>query len=376
MIRNPYAKEPPRDPNASNTVAASPAAKRPRPCSSSISSSSGVENGNGNDPSATTTACEIMHHHLNLPARPPTRVGGTNSVSRLVQPTSHVVPGQRRLAEHNNYAHHASSRPRTCGGNGNNNRNSGMDDDGGIDWDAALLQLDATSSSKTTSSTAQSTTTTGSGRLIDLTDSLPPPTPPNNNNNHKTRSPAAPVMTAASLTTAGLVKEKPPLHLKAVAASSPSLAAMQRPAMLQRPTAWTTGAAMSGSPGSATSNSANITQDPRQASLPQVLQFDSEKVKAVADGHRAQLVKHANLSSPLLNGWTLYSHQKKAILRGLLMRRMILALDMGLGYVKCNAAQQRMKRNRTTHAFSLTHRRPTLTTLSFFLFSFFATEKH
>jgi len=43
------------------------------------------------------------------------------------------------------------------------------------------------------------------------------------------------------------------------------------------------------------------------------------------------LIKNANLSAPLKNGWTLFPHQKKAIIRGLTMRRMILALDMGLG---------------------------------------------
>jgi SNF2 family DNA or RNA helicase len=42
-------------------------------------------------------------------------------------------------------------------------------------------------------------------------------------------------------------------------------------------------------------------------------------------------VKNARLTQPLDNGWTLFSHQKKAILQALLMRRMILALDMGLG---------------------------------------------
>jgi hypothetical protein len=68
-------------------------------------------------------------------------------------------------------------------------------------------------------------------------------------------------------------------------------------------------------------------------------------VKPVNDEHRALLVKNAHLASPLNNGWTLFSHQKKAILRGLLMRRMILALDMGLGYVKCSVVLQRMKRN-------------------------------
>ncbi|GKY97016.1 hypothetical protein MPSEU_000660400 [Mayamaea pseudoterrestris] len=46
---------------------------------------------------------------------------------------------------------------------------------------------------------------------------------------------------------------------------------------------------------------------------------------------RKRLVRHATLSEPLDNGWTLFSHQKQAILRGLTRRRMILALDMGLG---------------------------------------------
>ena len=54
-------------------------------------------------------------------------------------------------------------------------------------------------------------------------------------------------------------------------------------------------------------------------------------MQPINDEYRARLVKNANLSAPLLNGWTLFSHQKKAILRALLMRRFILALDMGLG---------------------------------------------
>ncbi|OEU17198.1 P-loop containing nucleoside triphosphate hydrolase protein, partial [Fragilariopsis cylindrus CCMP1102] len=44
-----------------------------------------------------------------------------------------------------------------------------------------------------------------------------------------------------------------------------------------------------------------------------------------------KLIKNAKLSAPLKNGWTLFPHQKKAIVRALTMRRMILALDMGLG---------------------------------------------
>ena len=75
----------------------------------------------------------------------------------------------------------------------------------------------------------------------------------------------------------------------------------------------------------------NKCSDPRQQSLPAVLQFNPATVKPVEDDYRKRLVQHANLSVTLENGWVLYSHQKKAILRGLLMRRMILALDMGLG---------------------------------------------
>jgi superfamily II DNA or RNA helicase len=71
--------------------------------------------------------------------------------------------------------------------------------------------------------------------------------------------------------------------------------------------------------------------DPLQASLPPVLQYDSASLQPVTDEYRPLLVQHADLSSPLANGWTLFSHQKKAILRGLLLRRAILALDMGLG---------------------------------------------
>ena len=66
--------------------------------------------------------------------------------------------------------------------------------------------------------------------------------------------------------------------------------------------------------------------------LPRELRFNLTQVrKPVQDSRLQELVKHANLSAPLNNGWKLYSHQKRAILRGLQMRRFILALDMGLG---------------------------------------------
>jgi SNF2-related domain len=72
--------------------------------------------------------------------------------------------------------------------------------------------------------------------------------------------------------------------------------------------------------------------DSRQKDLPASLQFDPAVVdKPVEDEYLSLLIQHAALSSPLLNGWTLFSHQKLAILRGLRMRRTILGLDMGLG---------------------------------------------
>jgi hypothetical protein len=69
-----------------------------------------------------------------------------------------------------------------------------------------------------------------------------------------------------------------------------------------------------------------------QVGLPVPLQFDPAEILPVtSDGHQKDLVRHADVSGTLLNGWTLFSHQKRAILKGLRMRRMILALDMGLG---------------------------------------------
>jgi hypothetical protein len=65
--------------------------------------------------------------------------------------------------------------------------------------------------------------------------------------------------------------------------------------------------------------------------LPSELFYSSEDVKPINDAYRLKLIQNAQLSSPLLNGWILYPHQKKAVVRSLTMRRMILALDMGLG---------------------------------------------
>jgi hypothetical protein len=71
--------------------------------------------------------------------------------------------------------------------------------------------------------------------------------------------------------------------------------------------------------------------DLRQKSLPTALQFEMKAVQPVQDSHRQDLINNADLTKPLNNGWTLYSHQKRSIVKGLMMRRVILALDMGLG---------------------------------------------
>jgi hypothetical protein len=62
-----------------------------------------------------------------------------------------------------------------------------------------------------------------------------------------------------------------------------------------------------------------------------LLRYSPETVQPPNDDYKKELIKHANLGKPLANGWTLFDHQKKAILKALLMRRFILALDMGLG---------------------------------------------
>lgn len=65
--------------------------------------------------------------------------------------------------------------------------------------------------------------------------------------------------------------------------------------------------------------------------LPNELSYGPGDVKPINDSFRLKLIQNAEVAKPLLNGWTLYPHQKKAIIRSLTMRRMILALDMGLG---------------------------------------------
>lgn len=86
--------------------------------------------------------------------------------------------------------------------------------------------------------------------------------------------------------------------------------------------------------GTTLSRSNSITSqtcDPDQEGLPSPLRFLAKDVAPVRDEYQKDLVKNANVGAPLLNGWQLYNHQKRAILKALSMRRYILALDMGLG---------------------------------------------
>mmetsp|Transcript_7910 Transcript_7910/g.9017 ORF Transcript_7910/g.9017 Transcript_7910/m.9017 type:complete len:762 (-) Transcript_7910:210-2495(-) len=71
--------------------------------------------------------------------------------------------------------------------------------------------------------------------------------------------------------------------------------------------------------------------DDMSGRLPRELSYTLDEVKPIQDKYRMMLIKNAKLSAPLKNGWMLFPHQKKATVRALTMRRMILALDMGLG---------------------------------------------
>jgi superfamily II DNA or RNA helicase len=125
---------------------------------------------------------------------------------------------------------------------------------------------------------------------------------------------AVSVSSSPAKSKSNLTTSSPSTHPRSRTAVSPSM----------RPSSWQR-TAPPASPDS------DVPSDPRQVNLPKKLQFDVATVQPVQDEHRQTLVQNATLSQPLLNGWTLFSHQKKAILQGLLMRRMILALDMGLG---------------------------------------------
>ena len=65
--------------------------------------------------------------------------------------------------------------------------------------------------------------------------------------------------------------------------------------------------------------------------LPVELEYDMERIRPISDEHRKQLIKEADLDSSLRNGWKILPHQKAGIIRGLLMRRLVLSFEIGLG---------------------------------------------
>ena len=65
--------------------------------------------------------------------------------------------------------------------------------------------------------------------------------------------------------------------------------------------------------------------------LPSELEYDEKRIQQVDDEYRLKLIKNANMKSTLKNGWKLLPHQKSGVLKSLLMRRLVLAFDMGLG---------------------------------------------
>eukprot|EP00985_Skeletonema_marinoi_P016865 scaffold9139_cov73-Skeletonema_marinoi.AAC.1 len=61
------------------------------------------------------------------------------------------------------------------------------------------------------------------------------------------------------------------------------------------------------------------------------LHYDPSRILPINDDDTDSLIENAELDKLLLNGWTLYDHQKEGVQRALRMRRLILAFDMGLG---------------------------------------------
>jgi SNF2 family DNA or RNA helicase len=86
------------------------------------------------------------------------------------------------------------------------------------------------------------------------------------------------------------------------------------------------------SPSRSTSTAATATPHlANENPLPRELWYDPSQLKPIQDQYKLKLIQNAKVSAPLANGWTLYPHQRKAVIRALQMRRMVLALDMGLG---------------------------------------------
>jgi len=78
-------------------------------------------------------------------------------------------------------------------------------------------------------------------------------------------------------------------------------------------------------------SSLTIMQTNQVSPLPPNIVYSPKRILPVEDDYRQLLIKNANISETLPNGWKLLPHQKLALLRGFKMRRLVLAYDMGLG---------------------------------------------
>jgi hypothetical protein len=75
----------------------------------------------------------------------------------------------------------------------------------------------------------------------------------------------------------------------------------------------------------------DVTKELKLPPIPTDIQYDSSRCQPIDDETTDSLIENAELDQPLLNGWSLYEHQKEGVLRAIRMRRLILAFDMGLG---------------------------------------------
>jgi len=59
--------------------------------------------------------------------------------------------------------------------------------------------------------------------------------------------------------------------------------------------------------------------------LPAEIDYDRKRILPIQDGYLPSLIKNANISKPLLNGWKLHPWQKMAVIKGLKLRHVVLA---------------------------------------------------
>lgn len=201
-------------------------------------------------------------------------------------------------------------------------------DDGGIDWTEALQQIDKTVEEK------QQTTKPGPVAPV-----IPPKDSPATSFHNKisnkaivtsisNNDPPKPVNSLQPKTTLPASRDQIAVTTKPSTSSKAAAVAVT----LERPTQWSA-QALAAKSSTAERAQQKLLQNgsiPKDQ-IPAAIRGTPERSEPIRDEYRSPLVKNARLSQPLDNGWKLFSHQKKAILRAILMRRMILALDMGLG---------------------------------------------